>query len=53
MLQDWKFWLQHLFRMRSLLFGDITQCWLVITDVSGQPIGYILKGQPAQEEILF
>lgn len=53
MSQDWGFWLQHSFTMRSLLFGDITRCWLEAIDVSRQPMGSIFKDQPVQEEILF
>ena len=30
---------------RSSLFWDVAQHWLVVTDVSGQPIGPILNGQ--------
>jgi hypothetical protein len=29
---------------RSLLFWDIMQCRLVVSDVSGKPIGSIFKG---------
>jgi len=29
---------------------DVTQRGLVVTDVSGQPIGFIFKGQAVQEE---
>jgi hypothetical protein len=38
---------------RSSPFWDITQSRLVVTDVSGQPIGPILKNQAVQEESLF
>jgi len=31
--------------MKFLLFCDVTQHRLVVIDVSGQPIGSILKGQ--------
>jgi hypothetical protein len=31
--------------MKSSLFWDVTQRLLVVTDVSGQPIGPIFKGQ--------
>jgi hypothetical protein len=36
--------------MRSSLFWDITQSRLVVTDISGQHIDPILKGQAVQEE---
>jgi hypothetical protein len=36
--------------MRHLLFRDVTQHRLVITDVSVQPIGPIFKGQAVREE---
>jgi hypothetical protein len=40
--------------MRSAIFWDITQRRVVIfTDVSGQPLGPIFKGQEVQEENLF
>jgi len=30
----------------SSLFWDVTQCdWYLVTEVSGQPIGFILKGE--------
>jgi len=38
--------------MRSSFFWDVTQLWLVITDVSGQPVGPIFNGQATQEEYL-
>ena len=37
--------------MSSSLFRDITQHRLVVTDVSGQPIGPIFNGKAVQEEI--
>jgi hypothetical protein len=36
--------------LRSSLFWDVTQHWFVVTDVSGQPIAPIFKGQAVQEE---
>ena len=36
--------------MSSSLLWDVTQRRLVVTDVSGQPIGPNVKGQTAQEE---
>jgi hypothetical protein len=38
------------FILRSSRFCDVTQRRLVVTDVSGQPIGPILKGQAVQED---
>jgi hypothetical protein len=38
--------------LRSALFQDITQSIVIYTDVSGQPIGRIFKGQEIQEESL-
>ena len=49
MLQDWRFWQQHSLTIRSSLFGEITQCWLVVIDASGQTFGSIFKGQPVQD----
>jgi hypothetical protein len=37
-------------KMRSSLFSDVAQLRLDITDVSGQPIGAIFKGQEIPEE---
>jgi hypothetical protein len=37
--------------MRSSLFLEITQRKLVVTDVSGQGIGPIYKGQAVQEDL--
>jgi hypothetical protein len=31
--------------LRSSLFWDVTQRWLLVTDVSGQPIGSVFKGR--------
>ena len=36
--------------LRFLLFWDVTQRLLVVTDVSGQPIGLICKGHAVQKE---
>jgi len=36
--------------MRSCLFWDVTRHILVFSDVSGQPIGSILKDQAVQED---
>jgi hypothetical protein len=38
--------------MRSSLFWDITQHKLVVTNVLGQPVGPIFKGQAVQEHVL-
>ena len=38
--------------MRSSFFWDVTQLWLVITDVSGQPLGTMFNVQATQEEYL-
>jgi hypothetical protein len=35
--------------MRSSLFWDVTQHKLVVTDVSGQPVGPVFRGQVVQE----
>jgi hypothetical protein len=35
--------------MRSSLFWDVTERGLVVTNVSGQPIDPIFKGQAVQE----
>jgi len=37
---------------RSSLFWDVTQRRLVVTDVSGQPIGRVLEGEAVQLEFL-
>jgi hypothetical protein len=36
--------------MRSWLFWDVTQCILIVTDVSGQAVGPIFKGQAILED---
>lgn len=36
--------------LRSSLFLDVTERRLVDTDVSGQPVAQVVKGQPVQEE---
>jgi hypothetical protein len=36
--------------LRLSLFYDVTQRWLIVTDVSAQPIGPIFKGQAVKEE---
>ena len=36
--------------MGPSLFRDVTRRRLVVTEVSGQPIGPIFKGQAVQEE---
>ena len=38
--------------MRSSFFWDVTQRRLVVTDVSGKPIGARLKGKAVQEQCL-
>ena len=36
--------------MRSLVFWDVTQSLLVVTDVSGPPTGPIFEGQAVQKD---
>jgi len=44
-------WVKHSDKNHELLFWDVTRHGLVVgTDVSGQPIGPILKGKVVQEE---
>jgi len=38
--------------MRSLRFWDVMQHRLIVTDVLGQPVGAIFKGQAVTEESL-
>jgi hypothetical protein len=37
-------------KLRFSPFWDVTQRKLVVTDISGQPIGPVFKGQTAQEQ---
>jgi hypothetical protein len=36
--------------LRSSVFFDVTQLWLVVIDVSGQSIGIVFKCQAIQED---
>jgi len=38
--------------LRSSFFWDVTQRELVCTDVSGQPIGLIFKGEGVEDDLL-
>jgi hypothetical protein len=41
--------LKHYTHLRSSLFWDIVQCWLVVTNVFGQPVCPIFKGRTVQQ----
>jgi len=47
MNSTWEF----LYLMTSLFFWVVTRCRLVVTDVSGEPIGPVLKSRAVQEEL--
>jgi hypothetical protein len=41
----WFYLSTQMFTPRSALFWDVTQCRLIVTNISGQPINPIFKGQ--------
>lgn len=44
-----RFQVSVMVQLRSSLFWDIMQCWLVVTDILGWPISPIFIGQAVQE----
>ena len=36
--------------MKKSLFWDVTNNLMTVTDVSGQPLGLVCKGQPVQDD---